>query len=267
MRRVLITGAAGAIGVVLRKGLAGRYPVLRLSDRRDLGAAGPGEEIVLANLQDMSALTTAATGCDAIVHLGGIPQEADWESIHAANLVGTYNVYEAARLTGVRRVVFASSNHVVGFYRRTRKVAQHEPMRPDTRYGLSKACGEMIARLYADKYGIESVCLRIGSFRPEPLDRRMLSTWISPRDTVELVGCALDAPGITYEVVYGVSNNERSWWINPTAEKIGFEPRDNAEAFAARFESQRALPGDAGEFFHGGSFCSQEFANDIGKID
>lgn len=267
VKRVLITGAAGAIGVVLRKGLAGRYPVLRLSDRRDVGAAGPGEEVVLADLQNMAAVTEAAAGCDAIVHLGGIPEEADWESIHGANLIGTYNVYEAARLTGVKRVVFASSNHVVGFYRRTRKVAQHEPMRPDTRYGLSKACGEMIARLYADKHGIESVCLRIGSFRPQPLDRRMLSTWISPRDTVELVGCALDARDIVYEVVYGVSRNDRNWWINPAAVKIGFEPQDNAEAFAASLEDRRAAPGDATELFHGGSFCAQEFSNDVSNID
>ena len=267
MKRVLITGAAGAIGAVLRQGLAGRYPILRLSDRNDLGTAAVGEELALADLQDLAAVSNAAKDCDAIVHLGGIPEEADWASIHGANFIGTYNIYEAARLQRVKRVVFASSNHVVGFYRRTRKIAQHEPMRPDTRYGLSKACGEMIARLYADKYGIESVCLRIGSFRPEPLDRRMLSTWISPRDTVHLVDCALSAPAITYEVVYGVSNNDRNWWLNPGADRIGFKPQDNAESFAAKFDAQRAAPGDVGELFHGGFFCAQEFANDANHVD
>lgn len=264
-----MTGAAGAIGAVLRKGLAGRYPVLRLSDRVDLGAARDGEEIVQADLRDIAAVTDAARGCDAIVHLGGIPEEADWESIHGANLIGTYNLYEAARIAKVKRVVFASSNHVVGFYRRDKHVGPDEPMRPDTRYGLSKACGELIARLYADKYGIQSVCLRIGSFRPEPLDRRMLSTWISHRDTVELVACALEAEDLIFEIVYGVSANNRGWWRNPGAARIGFQAKDNAEVFAEKIDGLSAgRPVDAvADTFHGGSFCSQEFANDLDSID
>lgn len=267
MRRVLITGAAGAIGRELRAGLAGRYGALRLSDRAPLGEARNGEELVQAELEDMGQMLEATRDCEAVVHLGGIPEEASWENIHAANLVGTYNLYEAARLNGVRRIVFASSNHVVGFYRRTREVSIHEPMRPDTRYGLSKACGEMIARLYADKYGIESVCLRIGSFRPKPLDARMLSTWISPRDTLQLVTRALETPGIHYEVVYGVSNNKRRWWANPAAETIGFEPQDNAEDYASEFAGYQPKATDPGELFHGGSFCSVEFAADPDAID
>jgi uronate dehydrogenase len=267
LSRVLITGAAGGIGRELRSGLAGRYGVLRLSDRAPMGEARAGEEIVQAELEDIDQVLAATRDCEAIVHLGGIPEEASWEDIHAANLVGTYNLYEAARRNRVRRVVFASSNHVVGFYRRTRKVSIHEPMRPDTRYGLSKACGEMIARLYADKWGIESVCLRIGSFRPKPLDARMLSTWISPRDTVQLVARALETPGLHHEVVYGVSNNDRSWWNNPAAPTIGFQPEDNAEDYAKEFEGYRPKPGDPGELFHGGSFCSVEFAGDTDAID
>lgn len=263
--RVLVTGAAGAIGRVLREGLAGRYPVLRLSDRVSLGPVRAGEEHAPAELEDLDQVLAATAGCDAIVHLGGIPEEAPWDAILRSNLIGTYNVYEAARIHGVRRVVFASSNHVVGFYRRTQQVAEHEPMRPDSRYGLSKSCGEMIARLYADKHGIESVCLRIGSFRPEPLDPRMLSTWISPADTVHLVACALDAPDVHYEVVYGVSNNDRGWWRNPGAARIGFAPRSNAEAFAPKF-ANAAATGEVGELFHGGSFCTQEFAGDPDAI-
>lgn len=267
MHRVLVTGAAGAIGRVLRDGLAGRYGVLRLSDRVELGRLRPGEEHVRAELGQFDEVVQATRDCDAVVHLGGIPEEAAWEDIHAANLLGTYHLYEAARINGVRRVVFASSNHVVGFYRRSRKVDHRAPMRPDTRYGLSKACGEMIARFYADKFGLQSVCLRIGSFRPQPLDARMLSTWISPRDTVQLVARALEAPGLHYEVVYGVSGNDRGWWLNPAADRIGFRPEDNAEAFAAEFDRHRPAEGDVGELFHGGHFCSQEFAGDPGRVD
>ena len=258
-RRVLVTGAAGGIGRLLREGLAGRYPVLRLSDRAPLGPLRQGEEHALAELEDLDQVVQASTGCDAVVHLGGIPEEAPWDQILRSNLIGAYNVFEAARINRVRRVVFASSNHVVGFYRRKQQVGTHEPMRPDSRYGWSKACGEMLARLYADKYGVESVCLRIGSFRPEPLDPRMLSTWISASDTVQLVACALEAKDVHHEVVYGVSNNDRGWWRNPAAARIGFVPRSNAEAFAPKFANV-AAQGDVGELFHGGSFCAQEFA-------
>lgn len=269
MHRILITGAAGAIGRVLRAGLAGAYPVVRLSDIAPMDDAGPGEEVVPADLRDLAAMERAMADVDGVVHLGGVPVENPWEPIHEANIVGCYHAFEAARRAGVRRFVFASSNHVIGYYRRPERIGPDVPPRPDGRYGVSKLFGEGLARLYADKHGLECVCLRIGSFQPEPKDVRMLSTWISHRDTVELVRRALDAPRVHFEVVYGVSANERNWWDNPGGERIGYAPRDNAEDYAAALLARMA-PEDEPEIeraFHGGAFCAMEFTGDPDKIE
>ena len=267
-RRILITGAAGGIGRALRAGLRGRYAALRLADIAPLGEASEGEELVAMDLSDLAAVEQAARDVDAIVHLGGNSLEAAWDDICANNIVGTYNLYEAARRCGVARVVFASSNHVVGFHRRERTVGPDSPLRPDTRYGVSKAFGEAIARLYADKHGVASVCLRIGQFRPKPTNVRMLSLWISPRDMVQLVQRSLDAPGVHFEIVYGISGNSRAWYDNPGAERIGFRPLDDAEAYAAEVMTAAAgAPEPALErAFQGGPFCSQEFDGDAERI-
>jgi len=268
MHRVLITGAAGAIGGTLRQGLRGRYPVLRLSDVAPLGTAGPGEELDGADLFDLSQVEAACRYVDAVVHLGGQPVEADWETVHRNNIVGTYNLFEAARRQGVRRVVFASSNHTIGYYRRADRVGPDEPVRPDSRYGVSKVFGEALGRMYADKHGLEVVCLRIGSFRPEPQDVRMLSTWISPRDTVQLTRCALEAPEIHFLVVYGVSANARGWWDDTVAASLGYRPQDDAESYAESVLSRQA-PADEPELertFHGGAFCAMEFSGDPNRI-
>ena len=239
MDRVLITGAAGEIGSTLRAGLRGAYHRLRLSDRRPLGEQTAGEELASAELTDLDAVRDTMRGIDCVVHLGGVPREGPWQAIHASNIVGTWNVFEAARLEGVKRIVFASSNHVVGYYRVERKVGVDEPARPDSRYGVSKVFGEALGRLYADKYGISVACLRIGSFRTEPQDWRQLATWISPRDTVQLVRRCIDAADFHYLVLYGVSANTRSRWANPNAEKIGYAPQDNAETFASESATNR----------------------------
>ena len=267
MQRILITGAAGSIGSVLRDGLRGHYPVIRLTDIADLGEAGPGEEIVTADLRDLAQMEAAMAQVDGVVHLGGTALEADWDSIHANNIVGLYNTYEAARRQGVSRIVFASSNHAIGYYRRRRVIDHDAAPRPDTRYGVSKVFGEAVARLYADKHGIGSACLRIGSFQPRPLNVRMLSTWISPGDMVRLVRCCLDAPALHFEIVYGASANSRSWWDNSAATRLGYEPQDNAEDYAAEI-----LASDTGEdavesLFHGGPFTTMEFNGDTDKID
>jgi uronate dehydrogenase len=262
--RILITGAAGGIGQTLRQGLRGRYALLRLSDIQPLGRAEPGEELVQADLRDPAALMQVARGMDAIVHLGGNSMEAGWEDICANNIGGTYNLYEAARLGGVKRVVFASTNHVVGFHRRTRRVGPESALRPDSRYGVSKVFGEALARLYADKHGLSSICLRIGQFRPKPTNKRMLSLWISPRDMVHLVARSLEAPDVHFEIVYGISANRRGWYDNPGAARIGYEPVDGAEAFAgAVVEEESPVEGA----FQGGPFCSQDFDGDAGRID
>lgn len=269
MQRVLLTGASGGIGTVVRHGLRGCYPILRLTDIAPLGEAGAGEELVNANLCNLPEMQAVMDGVDAVVHLGGTPEEAPWEQIHANNIVGLYNTFEAARRQGVRRIVFASSNHVIGFYRRTQRVGVDEAYRPDTRYGVSKVFGEAIGRLYADKYGLEVVCLRIGSFRPRPTNVRMLSTWISHRDMVQLVRRSLDARGVHFDILYGVSRNDRNRWDNPNAKRFGYHADDNAEEYAAEILKEQPPEDepDIERLFHGGPLCSIEFDGDATKIE
>ncbi|MGZ5184833.1 MAG: NAD-dependent epimerase/dehydratase family protein, partial [Caldimonas sp.] len=185
--RLLLTGAAGGLGRVLRPRLKKLCRVLRVSDIAPLDAAAADEELVVAPLQDAVAVHALVAGVEAIVHLGGVSVEGPFEPILQANIVGVWNLYEAARRHGTKRIVFASSNHVTGFYRQDEVVSPREPMRPDGHYGLSKAFGENLSRFYFDRYGIETVCLRIGSSFPEPKDRRMLATWLSYDDLERLV--------------------------------------------------------------------------------
>src|SRR5205823_4971279 len=185
--RLLLTGAAGGLGRVLRPRLKAYCKTLRLSDHAALGSAAAGEELVVARLEDRPAIDALLEGVDAVVHLGGVSVEGPFDPIAQANIIGVYNLYEAARRHGVKRVVFASSNHVTGFYRQDQVISPRDPMRPDGLYGISKAFGENLSRYYFDRYGIETACLRIGSSFPEPRDRRMLSTWLSYDDLERLV--------------------------------------------------------------------------------
>jgi uronate dehydrogenase len=267
MKHILITGAAGLIGNALRQALRGAYPLLRLTDIRPLAAARPGEECVRADLHDFAAVAATMHGIDCVVHLGGVPREGPWEVVLDANIAGTYNVFEAARMAGVRRVVFASSNHVVGFYRADSIVGTDEPPRPDSRYAVSKVFGEALGRLYADKHGMSVACLRIGSFRERPQDERQLATWVSPRDMAQLVRCAIDAASYDFIVLYGISANTRSRWENSAAAGIGYQPQDNAEEYAAQLALPPADGGDPAAVFHGGSFCAMEFTNKINNIN
>jgi len=235
-QRVLITGAAGNIGRALRAGLRGQYSLLRLLDAAPQEPAEAGEEIVTLDLNDRRASEAAMEGVDAVVHLAAIPHEENFDDILEGNITTTYSVFEAARRTGVRRVVFASSNHVIGFYARGETVGPDDPVRPDSFYGVSKAFGEVLGRLYADKYGLEVVCLRLGSFAERPTTLRQLSIWLSPRDCTQLVRCCLDAPAVRFKVVYGVSANTRNWWKDDAAGTLGYRPQDNAEEFAAQVE-------------------------------
>jgi uronate dehydrogenase len=263
--RVLITGAGGVIGTALREGLAGQYD-LRLCDIRPLGETRAGEEHVVADLVDPEAAIAAARGVDAVVHLAGIPRENTWDKILPNNIAATYNLFEAARLAGAKRIVFASSNHVIGYYRADRDVGTDVMPRPDSRYGVSKVFGEALGRLYADKHGMSVICLRIGSFRAAPENERQLATWISPRDMVELTIRSLEAAGVHFAVFYGVSANTRRRWRDDAATAIGFQPRDNAEAYAARLQSYPADTRSAATLFHGGDNCALEFSGDLGKV-
>jgi uronate dehydrogenase len=260
MNRVLITGAAGGIGRALRETLRGVYPILRLSDRAVLPPARDGEEVDRTDIADMAAVERMVAGVDGIVHLGGISGENSWEKILEGNIVGLYNVFEAARRAGVRRIVMATSNHAVGFYRRDRTIDHRVPLRPDSRYGVSKAFSEALASLYADKHGISFLLTRIGNFGDKPIDKRRLAIWISPRDYTQLVRIGLEHPDIRCEVVYGVSNNRRSWYDNANAYRLGYRPQDDSEPYAA--EVLAAEPGGAdpiAECYQGGTFCADEY--------
>lgn len=263
-QRVLVTGAAGALGGYLRAHLQGRYPALRLSDRHAMGSAGPGEELVQAELGDAAAVERLLEGVDACVHLGGQPVEADWPTILNANITGLINLFEAARKAGTRRVIFASSNHAIGFYPRETRIDDKAPPRPDSRYGLSKAWGEDIARFYQLKYDISAMCIRIGTCRPDIPDARALSTWQSPEDFCRLIDVGLGAE-FDYEIVYGVSANTRSFWDNGNAERLGYQPADNAEHQAAAL-IDRISDDPVNEAFQGGAFCSPEFVGPIERI-
>ena len=238
-RRLLLTGAAGGLGRVLRPRLKSRCDVLRVSDIADLGVAAAGEELKRVDLADRAAVFALLHDVDAVVHLGGLSTEHAFDPIVATNIVGTYNVYEAARRHGVKRIVFASSNHVIGFYRQDEVLDTRVPMRPDGHYGLSKAFGENLAQLYWDRYGLETVSLRIGSSFPEPKDRRMLATWLSYDDLERLVVAALTAPVVGHTVMYGMSDNAVAWWDNSSARHVGYRPQDSSEPFRAAAEARQ----------------------------
>jgi uronate dehydrogenase len=257
--RLLLTGAAGGLGGVLRPRLKRLCRVLRASDIAAMDPAGAGEEVVVAALEDAAAVDAVVAGAEAIVHLGGVSVEGPFEPILRANIVGVHNLYEAARRHGVRRIVFASSNHVTGFYRQDEVVSPLDPMRPDGHYGLSKAFGENLSRFYFDRYGIETVCLRIGSSFPEPKDRRMLATWLSYDDLERLVVASLTAPVVGHSVIYGLSDNTTRWWDNTSAAHLGFRPQDSSEPFRAAAEARQPKldPGDPATLFQGGGFVTK----------
>ena len=265
--RVLITGAAGTVGSVLRAGLQGCYNHLRVSDIAPLGEAGDGEEIVMADMLDDAALDKAMAGVDCVVHLAGVGDENDWDRILSLTIDGCFRVFDAARRAGVRRIVYASSNHVIGFHRRNKPLDTDAPYRPDGRYGVSNVFGEVLGRMYADKYGLSVACIRIGSFRPKPEDRRQLMTWISHRDTVQLFRRCIDYPDFRFFSVYGVSNNTRSIWDNSKVDWLGYRPQDNAEDYLDELMSKPDDEDEVARQFHGGGFCSDEFAFDPAKVD
>jgi len=265
MKTVLITGAAGDIGSHLRRELAGKY-ALRLSDVRPIAKLARGEKFVRGDVSRMKDMLAVTRGVDAIVHMGGFSVEGPWETILEANIVGTYNVFEAARRNGVKRILFPTSNHAMGFYPRSRIIDEHTYPKPDSRYGVSKVFGEALASLYADKYGIEAFCMRIGNVNPRPVDKRRLSLWISPRDFAQLVTIGIEHPAIRFEIVYGVSGNKRSWYDNSNAARLGYRPLDDSETFAAevlRNEKPGADP--LSEKYQGGMFVLAEVGGDPAK--
>lgn len=262
--RLLITGAAGNLGAVLREGLAPHAETLRLTDRVDMGEAGAHEEIVRCELDDFDAIMQVVEGCDAIVHFGAAPVERPWAEILDSSIKGGYHVYEAARRHGITRIVYASSIHAVGYVRREEGADTDTDHRPDTLYGLSKCFVEDLAKLYFQKFGIESACLRINSCFEKPADRRHLATWLSFADLVRLVERCLLAERIGFTIVYGISDNDEAFFSNHKVAHLGYRPQDSAEAFRGEVE-KKVPPGDpfdpAVEFV-GGVFCTMGHPDD-----
>lgn len=258
IHRLLLTGAAGGLGQVLRERLASCAGVLRLSDIATMApATGAHQEVVPCDLADKAAVDALVKGCDAIVHLGGVSTEHAFERVLEGNIKGVFHIYEGARRHGAKRVVFASSNHVIGFYPQSETIDDRVPHRPDGYYGLSKSFGENMAQFYFDRYGIETVSIRIGSSFPEPANRRMLSTWLSFRDLATLVEKSLFTPDVKHTVVYGVSANREVWWDNRGAAHLGFAAQDTSEVFRAKVEAQPPVAAnDPSAIFHGGAFTA-----------
>jgi uronate dehydrogenase len=254
--RLLLTGAGGNLGKVLRPRLKAYCDVLRVSHRRELEPATAGEEVQFASLEDKDQMMALLDGVNAVVHMGGVSTEQPWEPILAGNIVGMVNLYEAARLQGVPRIVFASSNHVTGFYRQDEVVNTRMPPKPDGFYGLSKAFGEDLAQLYWDRWGIETVSLRIGSSFTEPKDRRMLATYLSYDDLERLVVAALTAPIVGHSIIYGMSDNQTTWWDNTHAKHIGYRPLDSSDVFRPAVEARQQTidQKDPAAIYQGGAF-------------
>lgn len=263
-KTVLITGAAGGVAAHLRRELGTAYRLL-LSDLRPVTELAPHETFREADLGDMAALRALMQGIDAIVHLGGQSVEGPWADVLDRNIVGAYNLFEAARLEGVRRVVFASSCHAVGFYRLDQTIPADAYFKPDSRYGVSKVFGEALGALYADKYGFDVLSIRIGNVAERPVDARRLTSWLSPRDLAQLVRIGIETARLGHEVVFGMSRNTGSCWTNETAMRLGYVPQDDAMDHAGGIDRSPPAPDDLARIYQGGPFVLAETGGDPWK--
>ena len=263
MKKLVLTGAAGRLGSYLREPLSKLCDELVSSDiATDLGKLYPGERYHRADLARFDEIDALLDGADMVVHFGAISDEAPFETLLGPNFIGAYNIWESAHRNGLRRVVYASSIHAVGMYKRQEFIGTDVPHRPDTFYGLSKCFAEDLARLYWDKRGLESVCLRILS-AAQVTSARALGTWLSYDDLIQLVRRAIDTPITGFSIVYGVSNNDRVPVDNSKARFLGYRPRDNAEQFAAQIlaDAPPPDPTDAAQMCHGGVFAAVDLGN------
>lgn len=262
--RILLTGAAGRLGTQLRRGLAPMTAHLRLADRVPCTDLAPNEENVVFDLADMDATMAACEGCDAIVHFGGAADEQPWQTVLDSSIRGSYHIYEGARRHNVPRIVYSSSVHAIGFHRLDAHIGTDAPHRPDGLYGLSKCFVEDLARLYWDKFGIETACLRIFSSFDEPTDRRHLWSYLSFDDCNRLVESALTAPAVGFSVIFGMSDNRIQPVDNSGGAHLGFVPEDSSEPYRAAVE--RAVgptpPTAIRSTRLGGHFCEMPHPDD-----
>ncbi|KAF1049365.1 NAD-dependent epimerase/dehydratase family protein [Xylophilus sp.] len=268
MTTILITGAAGVVGTGLRRQFANDGLRLRLLDRIPVPDLAAHEETIVGDSGDPAVLREALKGVSAIVHLAGCTTDAAIEEQVEGNVLGVFRLFEAARDAGVARVVFASSHHTVGYYPRQRRIGTDVLLRPDSRYGLTKAFGEQTGAMFADKYGLRVLCIRIGFVADQPADRRRLSIWSSWRDLAQLVRIGLTHAQLRYAVVYGVSANTRGFFDNQAAFRLGYRPQDDAEQFAAEVLST-VPPEDTtlvGTHAMGGWGANNEYVGDVARI-
>ena len=265
--KIIMTGAAGGVAAMIRPLLKPKRPGLVLSDRVEPADLTDDETFIQAELSDMDAMMSLMDGARALIHLGGFSVEGSWDVIHESNIVGLYNTLEACRQQGVERFIFASSNHAVGFYPRRRRIGVDDHVRPDSRYGVSKAFGEAMGAFYADKFAMRVMSIRIGNVALKPADRRRLAIWLHPEDLVQLIDIGLDHPDLHNTIVYGASHCERAWWDNASAFDLGYQPKHNAEDHAdyALEEQAKIGPDAIGDQFQGGTFCSNEFEGDLDR--
>ncbi|MDA7426374.1 NAD-dependent epimerase/dehydratase family protein [Thalassococcus lentus] len=259
LKKLLITGANGTLGRLCRERMHPFAETLRISDLGDLGDAAPHEELVACDLGDKAGVEALVEGCDGIIHLGGQSTEGTWDAVRHANIEGVANLYEAARKSSAPpRIIFASSNHAIGFYKQDENLDAHATTRPDSLYGVSKVFGEAMASLYHDKFGIETASIRIGSCFPEPIDHRMLATWLSFDDFIRLIERIFIVPRLGCPIIYGASNNVGTWWDNTAVQYIGWTPQDSSEGFRAKLDAAMERPdkNDPRALYQGGTFCS-----------
>lgn len=266
--RILVTGASGIVGTALRTELKSLGYSLRLMDLVPPNDLLPGEEIVIGSIADREKVDEAVSGVDGILHLAGCTTDADMAAQIDGNIVGAWNIYESARQHGVERVVFTSSHHVVGYYPRRRRLSSNVILRPDSRYALTKAFGEQLGAMYADKYNLRSLAIRIGVARDKPINIRQLALWVSFRDLAHLVDIGFKNPNLRFAVVYGVSNNERTFFDNTAAFDLGYDPKDKAESYAQEVMSSAPLEDISlpGTHVVGAHFANNEFEGSIQRL-
>ena len=268
MKKIALSGAGGQLGSVVRTALIARgIPLRSAGGTKPLAALVEGEDVMHGDLRDPAVVDRLLDGVDVLIHFAGTSVERPLPEIIDNNLRALVEVYEGARRQGVRRVVFASSNHAIGMYPVTEHLELDCALRPDGFYGLSKVWGEALARMYWDKHGIESICVRIGSCLERPTEPRHLSTWFGHRDLMHFLDRCIEAEGVGFMTVWGVSANTRSWWDNRGADHLGYVPTQNAEDYAAQVLAGPNPLDALGQRYQGGSFVGLDYSREDSAPD
>ena len=261
MTKVALSGASGNMGKLLRPELLKRGINLRSAGGRTaLEPLVDGEDIMNGDLRDPAVVDRLLEGVEVLVHLAGTSVERPLPEVIDNNLKGLAEIYEGARRKGVKRIIFASSNHAFGMHSVSTKLKLDAPFRPDGWYGLSKVWGEAMAQMYWDKHGIEGISIRIGTAMGRPPENfRQLSTWLGSEDLVHLIMQCITVPNIGYMATWAASNNDRVYWDNTGAEKLGYKPKQNAEDYAAEILKQPNPLDPVAQKFQGGAFVTIDY--------